>query len=57
MDKYAVVTDDGLKKTGSEGKSRCPQCGSELISEDPAICPKCGSKPMESDDGDEEQGG
>lgn len=55
MEKYGVVTDDGLKKHGSEGRNHCPKCGSALVSSNPDICPKCGSQPMEHGDGEEEK--
>jgi hypothetical protein len=49
MEKYGVVTNDELTKTGAAGEKTCPECGSELISSQPRICPKCGSKPMEKE--------
>lgn len=57
MEKYGVVTDDGLTKHGERGDRRCPSCGAKLVTLKPAICPNCGSLPMERDDGKKEEGG
>ena len=47
MEKYGVVIDDKLTKTGAAGEKTCPKCGSELVSSQPPLCPKCGSEPFE----------
>ena len=44
MDKYSVVLDDELTKTGSKGSS-CPNCGSTL--ERQGYCNTCGTEPFE----------
>ena len=46
MDKYSVVTDEGLTKTSAPGE--CPWCGAELDrNSNVPMCPKCGTKPFE----------
>jgi ribosomal protein S27AE/nucleoid DNA-binding protein len=55
MDKYGVVTDEGVDKTAGKDPT-CPKCGHRLAQRGPVpICERCGTEPWEKKRGKKDE--